>query len=140
MKLLFGQDQAVAAWASDKYEKGLAPFIAAIGIVDASNAMAGAATLHDFNGSNVELCYWGPHTLSRYIAGGIALFCFGVLKVNRVTCRSPRWNKPVVRHLTKLGFRYEGVLRHYYGPVKRQDAIVFGLTRDDAQRLLRNSP
>jgi|SRR6516164_543777 RimJ/RimL family protein N-acetyltransferase len=135
-RLLFGQDQAVAAWAKDKYAAGLAPWISALGIVDRDNRIVGAATLHDYNGSNVELCYWGPRSLSRYVAGGIALFCFRVLRVNRVTCRTPRSNKIVARHLTKLGFRYEGLLRSYYGPSRAQDAIMFGLLATDATRLL----
>ena len=135
-RIVFGEDHAVAAWAKDKYAAGIAPYVVAIGVANRAGEFIAAATLHDYNGSNVELCYWGPSTLSRYIAGGIALFCFKGLKVNRVTCRTPRSNKIVVRHLTKLGFKYEGLLRFYYGPSKGQDAIVFGLVASDAARLL----
>lgn len=135
-RLVFGEDQAIAAWAKDKYAAGLAPFVAAIGVVGHGQQIVGAATFHDFNGSNVELCYWGPRTLSRYVAGGLALFCFAGLRVNRVTCRTPRSNKIVARHLSKLGFRYEGILRRYYGPEKQHDAILFGLVAADAARLL----
>lgn len=136
-RLVFGEDQRIARWAQDKYAAGLAPWFAAVGVVDDAGQITGAATFHDFNGSNVELCYWGPRTLSRYVAGGIAAFCFKLLKVNRITCRTPRANKIVVRHLAKLGFRYEGLLRSYYGPTRAQDAIIFGLIAADASRLLR---
>ncbi len=139
MRLVVGQDAAVAQWAQDKYAGGLQPYIQAMAIVDGIGNIRGAATLHYHGGSNIELCYWGPGTLTRRIAGQIAEICFFGLKVSRVTCRTPRSNKIVARHLPKLGFRYEGLARHYYGPTKQQDAIMFGLTLDDAARLLRKS-
>ncbi len=137
MKLLAGHDAAVAQWAAMHYAAGLPAYVMALGIVDAAGDLRGAATLHEFNGTNVELCYWGPRTLTRAIAKNIAAVCFMGLGVCRVTCRTPRSNKIVVRHLPKLGFRYEGLLRHFYGPTKQQDAILFGMTREDAARLLR---
>ncbi len=137
MKLVTGHDAAVAQWAATKYAAGLPAYVMALGIVDDVGDLRGAATLHEFNGTNVELCYWGARTLTRGIAGQIAAICFLGLRVCRVTCRAPRANKVVVRHLPKLGFRYEGLLRHFYGPTKQQDAILFGMTRDDAGRLLR---
>ncbi len=139
MKLVLGQDALVAQWAMDKYDGGIPPYLAALGIVDNAGVIRGAATLHFFNGANVELCYWGPSTLTRQIAGQIAQVCFHGLKACRVTCRTQRDNKIVVRHLPKLGFRYEGIQRHYYGPTRKQDAILFGLTLEDAARLLRIS-
>lgn len=139
MRLLIGQDQAIAAWAKDKYAAGLAPWVWAVGVVNRAGDLVAAATFHDFNGSNVELCYWGPWSLTRTIAGGIAEFCFYGLGVQRVTCRTPRGNKIVAKHLHKLGFRYEGLLRRYYGPAKSQDALMFGMTAADAERLLRRS-
>jgi hypothetical protein len=30
----------------------------------------------------------------------------------------------------------EGVMKHYYGPKKRLDAIVFGLLEADARRII----
>ncbi len=139
MKLLAGHDVAVAQWAATKYAAGLPAYVMALGIVDDAGNIHGAATLHEFNGSNVELCYWGPSTVTRRIATQIAGICFLGLKVCRVTCRTPRGNKTVVRHLPKLGFKFEGLLRHFYGPTKAQDAILFGMTRADAARLLRLS-
>ncbi len=137
MRLMLGHDYEVARWATDKYAAGLAPYIQAMGIVDGEGNIRGAATLHDFNGSNVELCYWGPWTVTRGIARQIAMVCFYGLKACRVSCRTPRGNKIVARHLPKLGFRYEGLARHYYGPTKQHDAIMFGMTLEDAARLLR---
>lgn len=139
MKLVFDQDAIIAEWAKDKYKAGLDPWWHCIGIVDRASQIVGAASLHYYNGSNVELCYWGPRTLTPSVASAIAVFCFGIMGVNRVTCRTPRSNKIVARHLPKLGFKVEGLARRFYGPLKRDDAILFGLTVDDAQRLLRRA-
>ncbi len=138
MQLLFGHDQDIAKWVNDKYQAGVPPYIAALGLVD-SNEIKGACSFHDFNGPNVELCYWGPQTLRRGIVAQIADFCFRGLKVQRVTARTPRGNKSVINGLQKLGFVREGVLRHYYGPYRRDDAFVFGLLAQDAERLLRKA-
>ncbi len=139
MRLVIGHDAEVMRWAETKYAGGLPACVQAMGIIDEAGNIRGAATLHFHGGSNIELCYWGPHTLTRRIAGQIAQVCFYGLKVCRVTCRTPRDNKVVVRHLPKLGFRYEGIQRRYYGSTKKQDAIMFGMTLDDAARLLRIS-
>ncbi len=137
VRLVLGQDAAVAQWAQDKYDCGLPACTHALGIVDDAGIIRGAATLHYYGGSNIELCYWGPTTLTRGIVRQIVEFCFYGLKVARMTCRTQRNNKIMVRHLTKLGVKFEGVARHYYGPSKQQDAILFGLTFADAARILR---
>ena len=126
MQLLHGHDLEVATWVHDKYQAGIAPYIAALGLID-GNEIKGAATFHDYNGANVELCYWGPKTLSLRIVCELTKFCFHGLKVQRVTARTPRWNKPVIRGLEKLGFIREGILHHYYGPYRRDDAFLFAL-------------
>jgi RimJ/RimL family protein N-acetyltransferase len=137
MRLVFGQDAFVAQWAIDKYDCGLPACTHALGVVDAAGNIRGAATLHYYGGSNIELCYWGPLTLTRGIVREIVEFCFYGLKVSRITARTQRNNKVMVRHLTKLGVKFEGVARHYYGSTKKNDAILFGLTFDDAARILR---
>ncbi len=139
MRLVLGQDAAIAEWAKDKYDCGLPACTHALGIVDSAGNIRGAATLHYYGGANIELCYWGPRTVTRGIARQIAHICFYGLRASRVTCRTQRSNKIVTRHLSKLGFRYEGLARHYYGPSKQQDAVLFGITLDDAARLLRIS-
>lgn len=109
----------------------------AVGLVDVlTGLLKGAVTFHDYNGSNVELSYWGPNSITRGAIKGLALFCFNSLKVNRVTVRTPRRNKAVTRGLPKLGFRAEGLLRRYYGPHRNDDAVIFGITVEDARRLM----
>ncbi len=137
MNLLFGHDKTVADWVSTKNGKSLQYWNHAIGIINNEGLLIGAATFHEYNGSNVEFCFYGPQSVTHNIMRQLVNFAFDVLKVNRVTARTPRRNKIVNRHLPRYGFKVEGIMRHYYGPVKKLDGIVYGLLRSDADRIFK---
>jgi RimJ/RimL family protein N-acetyltransferase len=136
MKLLFGHDKIVADWVSKKSGTPLRNWHHAVGIINDGGELVGCASFHDINGSNVELCFWGPRAVTPNVARGIMRFAFDILKMNRLTAKTPRQNKTVSRHLGFYGFRCEGLMRHYYGPKKRLDAVVFGLLAEDGRRFL----
>lgn len=137
MNLLFGHDKTVADWVSKKQGKPLRNWHHAVGILDKDGLLIGCASFHDFNGSNIEICYFGPGSPTASIARGLMRFAFEGLKVSRVTARTPRANKRIIQALPAFGFKMEGVMKHYYGPFKRFDAIVFGLLASDATRFIR---
>jgi RimJ/RimL family protein N-acetyltransferase len=136
MNLLFGHDKAVADFASKQTGAPLRAWHHAVGVIDAAGLLVGAASFHDMNGSNVEICFYGPQCLRASLMHGLAQFAFIGLGAHRVTARTPRKNRMVARHLPRLGFRFEGILRHYYGPTKALDALIFGLLAEDAGRLV----
>jgi RimJ/RimL family protein N-acetyltransferase len=136
LNLLFGHDKVVADWASKKTGKPLRNWHHAIGVIDNNGLLVGCASFHDFNGSNVELCYFGPGTMSLSIAKQLMRFAFGNLKVNRISARTPRQNKQALKGFRIFGFRMEGVAKHYYGPVKRLDAVMFGMLASDAKKFM----
>lgn len=136
MNLLFGHDKTVADWASKQTGAPLRAWHHAVGIIDGAGLLVGCASFHDMNGSNVEVCFHGPGCARASIARGLARFAFHDLRALRVTARTPRQNKTMTRHLPRFGFRFEGILRRYFGPTKRLDAVVFGLLKEDASALL----
>ena len=140
MNLLFGHDKAVADFASKQTGAPLRAWHHAVGIIDPGGLLVGAASFHDMNGSNVEVCFHGPKCLRASLVRGLARFAFVGLGAHRVTARTPRRNKMVARHLPRLGFRFEGIMRHYYGPTKGLDALIFGLLAEDAARLVGRFP
>ena len=140
MNLLFGHDKTVADFASRQTGAPLRAWHHAVGIIDPSGLLVGAASWHDMNGSNVEICFYGPKCLRASLVHGLARFAFVSLGVTRVTARTPRKNKMIARHLPRLGFRFEGILRHYYGPTRGLDALIFGLLAEDAARLVGRLP
>jgi RimJ/RimL family protein N-acetyltransferase len=136
VNLVFGDDKTIADWASKRFGKPMRDWHYAIGIIDRSGLLVGAATFHDINGFNTELCFWGPGALSASVVRGLMRFAFRTLGLLRVTARTPRKNKIVTRGLPAFGFRCEGVAKHYYGPHKSHDAIVFGLLAADAEKFI----
>lgn len=136
MNLLFGHDKTVADWASKQFGSPLRNWYFALGVIDSAGALVGAASFHDFNGSNIELCWYGPGAMTPTILRGLMKFAFIDLKCARVTARTPRQNKAVTRALPRFGFNCEGVAKHYFGPVKRLDAIMFGLLKADAMKYI----
>jgi RimJ/RimL family protein N-acetyltransferase len=139
MHLLFNNDQTVADWMSKKWGKPVQGWYFAVGILNNEGLLKGGMSFHNFNGSNIEMCYYGPNTFSRDISSGLANFLFEYLKVNRLTVSVPRKNKILLRHLPKFGFKVEGVLKHFYGPYKKDDAIIFGMLKEDGIKYMRNS-
>lgn len=139
MNLLFGHDKVVADWVSRKTGRPLRYWNHAIGVIDREGRLIGAASFHEFNESNIEFCFYGPGAMTPKIMRDLVRFAFDGLKVNRVTARTPRQNKIVNRHLPRYGFRMEGIMKHYYGPFKRLDAVVFGLLKSDAEKLLKGA-
>ena len=137
MKLLYGHDKEVADWASKQFGWPLRNWYFAVGIVDNAGTLCGAASFHDLNGSNGEICFYGPGALRPSLVRELMRFAFDGMKLHRLTAKTPRQNRQVIRALPKLGFRMEGVLKHYYGPVKRYDAVVFGLLEKDARRWIK---
>lgn len=135
MILLFGHDKTVADWYVKKWGN-LLPWQYAIGILDKEGLLCGAAIFHNYNGSNIEFSYYGPHTITKTVVLGIAYFTFKQLKVNRVTVSVPRRNRQLVKSLPPFGFKMEGVLRHFYGPYRNDDALVFGMIKSEAERFL----
>ena len=129
--LLFGHDQTVADWVSKKWGKPIPPWYHAIGVLDTDGVLKGGATFHNFNGSNIELCYYGPQTFSLDVIKGLTRFVFNHLKCSRLTVSVPRKNKVLIKSVSRMGMKVEGVLKHYYGPFNRDDAIVFGVLAND---------
>ena len=137
MVLLFGHDKTVADWVSKKTGTPLRNWHHAIGIINDDGLLIGCASFHDMNGSNVEVCFYGPHSLNVSIVRKLMHFAFVTLNANRVSARTPRQNKAIARHLERLGFVREGVVRRYYAPQKRWDAMLFGMLKGEAERYLR---
>lgn len=132
-QLLFGCDHAVATWTWTRWQLVPTPIHMAIGIVDRHNQMVGSVALQWFNGSNIELSYYGIRTLTHTIVRQLARVAIEHYNVNRVTIRTGRQNVAIVCGLRKFGFRIEGFERRFYGPTS--DAVRMVLFREDLERL-----
>lgn len=135
MKLVLGDDEAVAHWASVKLGVGsFYPPYVAFGVVDDEQILCGAIIFSEFNGFNIEASVAGRATAKRGFLRAALDYAFVQNKCTRLTCRTKRSNKTVCRQLTRLGFKYEGTMKNYFGPDRGDDAILYALFPKDAAR------
>lgn len=128
---LLGKDIEVAAWAFHTFGFHPTQYCMAIGILK-DGVLVAACMFHAHNGPDVELSYYGPHTLTLGLVKGLAKIAVEHLGVSRVTARTARTNKTMTRGIRKVGFQYEGVRKCGYGD---QDAIMYGLYGRNLARL-----
>ena len=112
--LLIGEDTLVAVWAASTFKRRQMPVDRAFGIVD-NGLLKGAILLHNFNGINIEMSYYGPNTLTAGITRAVARVLITEFNVARLTVVTSKRNKRLMHGLTKLGFALEGHQKRFYG-------------------------
>lgn len=138
MRLLFDRDADVAAALYKQFKLIPTPYALAVGIIDDEGRLIGGALFQEFNGFNVELAYYGRGSLTRDVVRGLARVCLQKFNPLRVTLRTAKRNKRIVRRVSKFGFKFEGFCPFFYGPRKSDGAAVFGLYRDKLAKLAGN--
>lgn len=137
MQIIGGHDTLVAGWAGEQLGVRFQEPYTAFGFADDGGAMRGACIFNDYYpGGNVEWTYVGPFSFSRSSLYFMARFCFDELKASRVTAKTKRSNVRVQKLLNRGGFSYETTQKRYFGPTKKDDAIVFVMTREGAKKWL----
>jgi RimJ/RimL family protein N-acetyltransferase len=134
-RLVFNHDNEIANWTWQAFNMPPAPVNLAIGIIDETGTVVGSAIWQDFNGSNVEFSYYGKGTLKRGVVRAIASITLNRFNANRMTVRTMKKRKALLRSLPKIGFRFEGVMKQYYGPTEGETAVRFVLFKPDLERL-----
>lgn len=136
--LLFDCDYRVAQYIFQLY--GWKPFKydRAVGLISDGN-LKGAALFHCFNGSNVELSYYGSATMTAGVVRTIAQFIVRTFNPSRLTVMTSKRNKRYIKSFQRLGFKIEGVQRCYYGhkDCNRNTAIRFVMFRDRIDQIAR---
>lgn len=112
--LLFDCDALVAQYLFKLYNWKPFKYDHAIGLL-VNNSLQGAIIFHCFNGSNVELSYYGKATLTVGVARALAQFSIAAFNPSRVTIITSKRNKRYIRSFQKLGFKLEGTQHCFYG-------------------------
>lgn len=138
MQIVTGHDDAVADWAGAvlgvQFQK---PYVA-LGVMDNAGRLCGASIFNDFYpGGNMEWTHVGQQTLCRGVIRELAQYVFIEMKATRLTAKTRRGNTLVRRLLPRAGFTYEATQKRYFGPEKADDALVFVMFREDAEKWLR---
>lgn len=131
MNLLFDHDQAVADWVSKQAnEKPFVQPYTAIGIITPEGRLTGGFVFTSFNGHNIEISLAGKSVASRGAMRGVLHYVFEQLKCSRMQMHTRRNHKRVCKQLVKLGMKFEGIARRFYG---KHDAACYALTTDDLE-------
>lgn len=134
---LFGHDEQVAAWVFERLGMKLCKPYRAIGLVEVNERdearLVGGWVLNGYNGANVDLslALEPGARLHRRQMRLVAHWIFDRLECTRVTARTRRNNYAMLNLLPILGFSPEGKQPRYYGSHKNDDAVVWGMVKEN---------
>ncbi len=135
--LLFDCDEEVAGWYAAQEGRQPGKYDKCLGLLNSAGMLIGAIAFQYWNGANVELGYCGKGTLSLGIVRCLARFAVFTFNPSRVTVVTSKRNRQLIKSLQKLGFKFEGVSRCYYGryDCNRNTGVRLVLFRDALDRL-----
>lgn len=134
MIAVFGKDQLVADFVSNGIGDFFSPPYVCIGFSRDGHSLCGGALFNNWTGSNMEVSIYGPGALTRYAMGVGCRYCFKQMKANRITAKTRRSNRLMKALLPRLGFVFEGTQKQYYGPTRNDDALLFALFPEAAEK------
>lgn len=123
-------------WYANKLKFDFSPPFSAVGFLN-ENGIQGAALFSDYNGSNIEMHYYGPRCVTRQNFKVVLDYVFNQLKCNRFTVKPYRKDKILIDIVKRLGFIYEGELKNYYGIKSEEDAIIYYMTKIEANKWIK---
>jgi RimJ/RimL family protein N-acetyltransferase len=142
MKLICGQDAAVAAWVLARIPHmaggDFGPCVA-IGVTDDAGLLVAGAVYHGYNalpgGGDIQMSMAADSAgwARKGIIRGLLHYPFEQAGCHRITTITPFRNARALKINAGLGFEVEGRVRRGFGD---DDAIIMGLLREDASRWL----
>lgn len=121
-------------WYRDQLGEDITPYATVLGILDNYSNIKGVFFFEDYNGSNIEIHAQAPGCLNKLIIKLILNYVFNQLNCNRLTIKPYRKEKKLIKAMLKIGFKYEAILKSYYGLTKGDDAVVYVMHRADATK------
>ncbi len=119
MKLIFGQDAAIAEWVARRIpHMSVDGKFTAIGVADGAKPVAGILyNAHDttFDTLMISAAADTPRWAQRGVLLAIFHYPFEQLNVRKLWAVIASSNKPSIRLTTGLGFRQEAILSRHFG-------------------------
>lgn len=127
-QLLFGHDAEVLDWYDTKRFRD-ASYDYAIGIIDRDMVLRGALLVKATNANTAALTIYNEGASLAAVARPFFRTFFE--HFHRLEIKTERTNKAIKKAAPKLGFKFEGVARDFYGP--GNDALCFFMTSDNCR-------
>ena len=128
MRLLHGHDAEVARWYSEKTGLSFIPAHTAVGLVD-GDEIVGAAVLQIRNPTTASIDIYNTAPSLAGIAPDVFRWAFQFCY--RLEATVSRDCKSLKKHLPRLGFTYEAVVKHVNGP--GQHGVRYYMTKDECR-------
>lgn len=127
------ENEAIASFIEGKLGAKFSPPYQAFGFVSDDNRPMCAFVFNDHTGSNIEMSvYAEPGGMTRGVLRYVANYVFNKNDCRRLTVRTKKRNKRVLKLAPRYGFKYESVMKHYYAD---DDAVVLRMLKQDCRFL-----
>ncbi len=127
------ENEAIVGFIESKLGAKFCPPYRAFGFVTNDGRPMCAFVFNDSSGSNIEMtAYAEPGGVTRGVLRYLANYVFKTNNCRRLTVRTKKRNRRVLKLAPRYGFTYESVMKHYYGD---DDAVVFRMLKSDCRFL-----
>ena len=128
---IFGHDDAIAKIVGSQLGVTIHPPYTAIGFADHRGDICGGAVFNSYNHSNIDLTIYLPR-MDRTAIKTIIAYVFVQLDCNRMTARTKNSNAQAKRAMEKVGFKFEAVLKDWFGTGKKNAGVMYRLDKQTA--------
>lgn len=129
---------SIGQWYAKQKKQPLYEPFAAIGFLDYQGYMQGAAIFTNYNtGGSVAIHIYGPKCVNKANIKCVLNYVFNELKCSRLTVIIERKQKIMLKLLPRLLFKYEAVLKKYFGSEHQNDGVVFRMTSKEASKWIK---
>lgn len=143
MRLVFGEDQHVAAWTARRIphmgEGGFVPPFTAIGVVDDSGAPVAGVIYNTYNPMagtlEVSMAASSPRWARRGVIRALLFYPFEQLGVRKLFAVLPHTNERAIKFITGIGFKREATLARQFGSHPHVHAVIVRMFSEDYSRL-----
>lgn len=131
MRLLFGQDAAVADWVRRHIPHMATDFgpSSAIGVTTEDGQPLAGVVFHDYQPAygtiQLSAAAISPRWATKRIVGRMLRYPFMELKVNKVWTATEQKNERALKFNKGVGFMPEATLRHHFG--RKNHAVICGM-------------
>lgn len=124
---------AIGAYVGMRLGVTVTPPFQAIGFLTDDKKPLSAFVFNDFNHSNIEMTIVAePGGITLEVKRYVANYVFNTSKCRRLTVRTKKRNKRILKLAPYYGFKYECIAKHFYPD---DDAVVFRMLKEDCRFL-----
>ena len=123
--------EAIGAYVGQRLGVTITPPFKALGFLTDDKKPLSAFVFNDFNQSNMEMTIVAePGGINRQVIRYVANYVFNTSKCRRLTVRTKKRNKRILKLAPRYGFKYECLAKHYFPD---DDAVVFRMLKDECR-------